>query len=419
MADPADLFTRWELGLADQADAAALAVLLQDPGQRRAFLRQARVAALLAGQTGAQAAIRPSRSRRRRVLWALAASLLCALGLAALMGRPRHADAARLLAASDGSQAESVAGLARTVRAGADIAAGETVLAGRGPLILALPDDAARLELSAGTRLRLPAGELGHGPLRLDLASGQVRAEVAPRAAEAPLAIVTPHGRAEVVGTGFTLLAMPDATRLAVASGAVRLRVADGSGLTVGPGQAALAAEGLVTPAPMPAGSEPPLPPRSQVLWRAGASDAAGWNAILDRFEDEPAWRSVPARPGDRWSVAEVRSPISRTPWRVASGTWLRFRYWASGFSAGQRMSVHLKPADETNYAASLEPEGASGWHVALLRLDRDFHHLGRQHEAPAVGESIHGAVWAAQSVEGAATRARFWIRDVVVFSGD
>lgn len=415
MADPVDLFTRWELGLADEADAAALAVLLQDPVQRRAFMRQARVAALLAGSTGAQASLRPI---RRRFVWALAASLLCALGLAAVLYQSRHADGARLLAASDGSQAESAEGIRREVRVGADIAAGETLHAGSGPLLLALPHDAARVELSAGSRLRLPAGDLGRGPLSLDLATGEVRAEVEPRAANAPLAIVTPHGRAEVVGTSFTLLAMPDATRLAVVSGAVRLSAA-GNSLMVGAGQAALAADGLVTPAPALAGSDPPLPPRSQVLWRAPTSAAAGWNAILDRFADEPAWRSVPARPGDRWSVAEVRSPIARTPWRVGSGTWLRFRYWTSGFSAGQRMSVHLKPADETNYAASLVPESSSSWHVALLRLDRDFHHLGRQHEPPAVGERIHGAVWAAQSVEGAATGARFWIRDVVVFSAD
>lgn len=416
MPDPADLFTRWELGLADDADAAALADLLQDPGQRRAFVRQARVAALLAGKAGAQASPQPVRSRR--FTWALAASLLCALGLAAVLIRTHRTDGARLLAASDGSQAESAEGIRRSVHVGAEIAAGETLHAGSGPLILALPRDAARLELSAGARLSLPVGDLGRGPLRIDLAIGEVRAEVAPRVAEAPLAIVTPHGRAEVVGTGFTLLATPDATRLAVTSGAVRLSAA-GSSLMVGAGQVALAADDLVTPAPAPAGSDPPLPPRSQVLWRAPTNDATGWNAILDRFADEPAWRSVPVRPGDRWSVAEVRSPITRTPWRVGPGSWLRFRYWTSGFIPSQRLSVHLKPADETNYAASLVPESSSSWHVALLRLDRDFKHIGRQHEAPAAGELIHGAVWAAQSVEGTATPVRFWIRDVVVFSGD
>ncbi|MBA3938922.1 MAG: hypothetical protein H0X38_15855, partial [Planctomycetes bacterium] len=45
MDDRDDLFLRWELGQADAADEAALAELLRDPATRRAFVRNARVAA--------------------------------------------------------------------------------------------------------------------------------------------------------------------------------------------------------------------------------------------------------------------------------------------------------------------------------------------------------------------------------------
>jgi ferric-dicitrate binding protein FerR (iron transport regulator) len=427
MPDSADLFTRWELGLADAADEAVLAELLRNPAQRRAFARQARIAAALARQTEVVLTSPrrlhrpPARIRRRPFVWALAASLLAAIGLAVVLLQPRLADTtARLLVASDGSRGKSVTGNMREIHAGVQLEAGETVIAGRGSVTLTLAHAAARFDLAAGTRLRLPTAESDRGPLRLDLDSGRIQAEVAPRPADAALSITTPQGRAEVVGTRFVLTTDAGSTRLDVTAGTVRLSAAEGSSLLVGPGQTAFAAAGLAGPAPPAAGTDAPLPNGSRVLWRMDAREATGWNAALDLFADGPAWRSVPVHPDDRWGFAEVRSPISQTPWQVESGTWLRFRYWTNGFPAERSLRVHIKPADETNYAANLLPETTPGWHQAKLRLDRDFHHIGRQHEVPPVGTFIHGVVWSGQRAEDdPIPAARFWIRDAVVFVND
>lgn len=102
----------------------------------------------------------------------------------------------------------------------------------------------------------------------------------------------------------------------------------------------------------------------------------------------------------------------------MTPATWLRFRYWTSGFAAGHSLVVHLKAEDESNFAAILPPAENDGWHQAELRLDRDFHHRRRQHEAPALGESLHGIIWIAQRVEDAPRpAARMWIADAVVYS--
>ena len=60
---------------------------------------------------------------------------------------------------------------------------------------------------------------------RLMLWSGEIFIETAP--AERPFVVDTRHGRLRVLGTRFNVLLMPDATRLAVYAGAVRVSPAD------------------------------------------------------------------------------------------------------------------------------------------------------------------------------------------------
>ncbi|MBA3938674.1 MAG: hypothetical protein H0X38_14570, partial [Planctomycetes bacterium] len=130
-----------------------------------------------------------------------------------------------------------------------------------------------------------------------------------------------------------------------------------------------------------------------------------------------PAWRSVAALPGDAWACAELRTPQDRGGWTVEAGTWLRFRYHVERFTPELELVVHLKPGDESNFSQRLVPDPGDGWHQALLRVDGAFLPVDRAQVPLAVGERIHGAVWAAMHAVGAvAPPARFWIRDAVVF---
>jgi hypothetical protein len=463
MTDRDEVFLRWELGQAGAGDEAALAELLRDPAARRAFVRSARVAAALGtpvagnGASSADEAAPPparprrtttSRLRRPRPAawprWAAAAVLVLACGLVAfiLTAPPRrgaaviakHAPApaptqppvsapapfARLETAG-AATIRAADGRQRTGQDGDRLARGETVETGDRPAVLVLHGDAARIDVAPGSRLGLPAdaADPAIATVRLELATGAVRAEVAPRPAGAPFIVAAPLASAEVVGTGFSFTAAADGARLAVDHGAVRLSTPDDAGVLVAAGRTGLASGGLASLAPPPADADQALPADSRVLWRWEPADAAGWRGTIDAMADGgAAWRSVAAQPGDRWCSAELRSPQARDGWMVEAGTWLRFRYHVERWAPGLDMVVHLKPADESNYAARFVIDATDGWHQALLRVDGAFRQVERAQAPLAVGERIHGAVWGAMHAEGTeAPPARFWIRDAVVFT--
>ncbi|MCK6490697.1 MAG: FecR family protein, partial [Planctomycetes bacterium] len=246
--------------------------------------------------------------------------------------------------------------------------------------------------------------------VRLELAAGRLRVSAAPRPPGSPLLVATPAATAAVVGTRFRLDADGASTRLAVEEGSVRLAAAQE--VLVPAGAAALAADGLVGLAPS---APPPLPPAAgRVLWQAEAG-AAGWGAPVD---PGPAWRCHPPRAGDPWSRCELRGPVVATGWRVEPGARLRFTYWHAGFPPGQALTVHLKPADESNYAAMVVLDPAPGWHLAELPVDGRFRHRGGRGPLRA-GESIHGLVWLiAGEAAGAPAAGRFWIGAVAVNGG-
>ena len=98
-------------------------------------------------------------------------------------------------------------------------------------------DDGTRLDLAAGTVLDAIDGK------RLDLARGVLTADVVKQAS--PMVVRTSRGEATVLGTRFTLTATPDATRLEVSEGRVRLtRKEDAASVDVAAGHVAVLAEG-------------------------------------------------------------------------------------------------------------------------------------------------------------------------------
>lgn len=408
MGERSDLFVRWELGLTDAADEAALAEALRDPQARRDFARQARIAVALGVPS-----VAPARQVRRRfavrrpastVRWAVAAGLVALIGLVALVAVPRSTTPfARL---------ETTAGV--TLR---ELVPGETVETASEPAVIVLGAAAARLELAAGSRLRLPeSAGLLESPVRLGIDAGTVRAEVAPRRPEAPFSIAAPHATATVVGTRFTFTASAGGADLAVDDGAVRLATPTDAGIFVPAGRTAAASEGLASLVPAAAPAFRPLPAGSRVLQRFTLDDAQGWRGTIDPAAG--AWRSILAPRDDPWIDAELRTPVARSGWTVERGTWLRFRYHVERFRPGSVLEVHLKPEDESNYAWRLEPEVGDGWHEAEVRVDGGFRHLLHGDALLVAGERIHGVVWCAlRGAGGTPGPVRFWIRDAVVFT--
>jgi len=97
--------------------------------------------------------------------------------------------------------------------------------------------DGTTLEFGPDTRAARLFEENGK---RIDLAQGTLRAEVAKQPAGRPLAILTPHGEARVVGTTFRLT-VRNVTRLEVEEGKVQLKGINGKTVDVPAGHLAVA----------------------------------------------------------------------------------------------------------------------------------------------------------------------------------
>jgi hypothetical protein len=132
-------------------------------------------------------------------------------------------------------------------KAGFELRSGQEIeVAGHAVVAVA---DGTRIELFAGTALRLVsdhrAGETGR---IFEVARGLVAATVAKQPQGFPMLFRTPGAEAKVLGTQFVLAVKPDATRLEVREGRVRLtRLEDKAGVDVPAGSFATAAKG---PAP-------------------------------------------------------------------------------------------------------------------------------------------------------------------------
>jgi ferric-dicitrate binding protein FerR (iron transport regulator) len=206
----------------------------QGAGEER-FL--AGVAVRVASQRDASAFLRrverrlPVRRRGVRIAAAIAAGLL----LAVLVAWPstRAADGLVITATTGGA---TLAG--EPARIGARVVRGATVTCGVGGRLDLRSTDGSDLTVTGPAECVVQ--ELAP-VLSLRLARGTLAAQVAPRPADGPLRVVTPHGEIEVLGTRFTLT-VGGITELVVDQGRVRLTDArDGSVVEVVAGGRAVA----------------------------------------------------------------------------------------------------------------------------------------------------------------------------------
>jgi hypothetical protein len=155
----------------------------------------------------------------------------------------------------------------------------------------------------------------GPGGKRIEVSQGEVSADVAPQR-EGPLVLVAPHARAEVLGTRLTLSAAPDATRLEVAEGRVRLtREADGATVEV-PARHYSVAESRteLVARPVP---EPPLTPPAIAGFSLIQLDAP--RATVPGYEDLQDGAVIPLR---RLPTRRVNLQANTDPERVGSVRW-------------------------------------------------------------------------------------------------
>ncbi len=182
--------------------------------------------------------------------------------------------------------------------------------------------DGTRMELGEKTQIAAladRAGAQGVGKW-VDLARGSVMIEAARQAPERAMLIATPHGDARIVGTSFRLAVEPDATRLDVAEGRVRLS-RSGTAIDVPGGHFALAGAGVELAAR-------PLPGRiAEPVLRFGFEDGR-----LPKAFDTGSLERGPGRDGDRFCVAGPLVKISAAGqglFPYAEDLVLSFDYWA------------------------------------------------------------------------------------------
>jgi ferric-dicitrate binding protein FerR (iron transport regulator) len=253
-------------GLASEEEVRELEGLLRSDGSlRRAFVERMRLeadlASLYATETAALSVSPASRARRplrlvrrgrhtnvRAAALAVAASLVMALGLWAAM-REGQPDASAPSVASVAGRVDLIRdgrpGSRADLMRGARLRSGDRIVAHAGAAATLRYADGTAVALSGGSYLTVLAGE---GGKRLLLSDGSLDADVARQPAGKAMVIETPHARAEVLGTRFSLSVGAAETRLDVREGAVRLASAAGGSaadvVTVRAGESAVAARG-------------------------------------------------------------------------------------------------------------------------------------------------------------------------------
>ncbi|HXG62990.1 MAG TPA: FecR domain-containing protein [Planctomycetota bacterium] len=272
-------------GSLSPAEAQELAALLEaDPERRRAFadlVRQGRALARVLDSrppedfargvmkeieenggpfvAGVMGEIRSSARPRRRPGWTAAGLAAAVAGALVIWATVRVPGSAELLQTGPGV-AVVRGGVTVPARPGAVLHNGDRVRsAGTGGAVIGYAGEETRLEIEAGTELRI----LSEGGRKvIELARGEIRARVAPQPSGRPMLIRAPHARAEVLGTRLKLSATDEATRLEVEEGRVRLvREEDGRSVIVPPRHFTLAGpEAGLDPEPVP--PSPAVPPR-------------------------------------------------------------------------------------------------------------------------------------------------------------
>lgn len=194
----------------DATDAARLHERLRREPQARELLLSAAMQATVLPQLLAKPAQR-NRGRLPLVLAAAACLLLAAAGWL-LFAQP-----APVLR---GDAAVTVLRGGSAV-AGPWLRSGDVLRSAERPAVLAWIDEATRLELDPGSSCVI---ESDRGAKRLRLERGGLRAEVAHQPSGGGLAIVTPFGVVDVVGTRFSVQVGQAASQVSVDQGAVAVR---------------------------------------------------------------------------------------------------------------------------------------------------------------------------------------------------
>jgi ferric-dicitrate binding protein FerR (iron transport regulator) len=175
---------------------------------------------------------KPQRIQRRRgqrslmpTLMGAAAAVVVAvvLAFAVLWLRPpersMHPDAMAMVEAADGWVTIERGDQTETAVTGSALAAGDIVVTAEKATAEVRLSDGTRFHLGPSAALQLAAGD----GARARLQHGEVEAEVAPQAADAPAILSTANAIIHVLGTRFTVAAESDLTSIHVSSGLVRL----------------------------------------------------------------------------------------------------------------------------------------------------------------------------------------------------
>jgi ferric-dicitrate binding protein FerR (iron transport regulator) len=205
-------------------------------------------------------------------------------------------------------------------------------------IVLVFPD---KTQVELGPDSTLTDIKLDPAATRLALATGTIRADVAPQPKIRPLIVATPHAEAKVLGTTLRVVADRDpkkGTLLEVDKGRVELkRLADRKSVMVGSGQFAVAAVGVdLKPRPLS-----PNVPMARFTFDDGKTS--------------PEWIGTvaagPARPGNTGCLEGRYLPEERLTRTTLSddanglfyhrdGAVLNFEYWADGDTS--ILSVYL-----------------------------------------------------------------------------
>lgn len=140
--------------------------------------------------------------------------------------------------------------------AGTTLRAGDRLVGGTAATVLSWPGEDTRLDLTAGSSLRVE--ELGVRKV-VRLEQGGLEAVVAAQPTDGGLTIVTPHGRVEVIGTRFEVQVQERGSRVAVTHGRVRVSPSSGGpAVMIEAGYAAELTPGAIS-SPGPAMALPPV----------------------------------------------------------------------------------------------------------------------------------------------------------------
>jgi hypothetical protein len=291
------------------------------------------------------------------------------------------------------------AGQAAVASPGAAVHAGDRLeVSGQGALALAY-QVTTRIELGAATRARLAgagavapgapgaagagargAGAAGGAAHVIEVDRGTVKATVGAAAGRSALVFVTPHARATVLGTRFTLTVTQAFTRLDVAEGRVafdRLFEPEAAAVEVGAGQHALGfgdRRALALRAPPP---PPPAAPSARTVLSFDFEDGA----LPEHFVGGHAVPGPP-RAGNRYCligsvdsylVTATSITVERTKGLMSynSRFVLSFDYWV-GADAEELMVQVWAPELGQNFFIDSGDFVRESWGRAELRLS-DF----------------------------------------------